>query len=246
MVRQSDSPPQRGRTYSRQTLRPLYCLGFVLPLLLLFHVGAAYYGSPLLAPRDVDRFLRFFGAAGAHLPALLIVAVLVFQHLLRNDRWDLQPKVLAGMTAESILWTVPLVGMGHLTGKVLVRASATATAPNIETALQKILTAVGAGIYEEFIFRLVLISVAMLILVDVFGLRKDIVAIIAVIVAAVLFSLYHFTGGPGGEVGGFAWTEFLFRAMAGVYLGGLYLLRGFGITVGVHAFFNIYVIFVHV
>ena len=43
--------------------------------------GKAYYGSTLLAPQHLERVLRYFGATTAYLPALLIVAVLILQHL---------------------------------------------------------------------------------------------------------------------------------------------------------------------
>ena len=68
----------------------------------------------------------------------------------------------------------------------------------------------------------------MLIFVDVFGLKKGWVAVGTVIVTAVLFAMYH--------VGG----DFVFRTLAGVYLGGLFLLRGFGVAVGTHVMWNIY------
>ena len=181
------------RSYRLSTHRPLNCLVFVLPLLAFFHWGTAHYGTALLAPRDIGRLLRFFGATWIYLPPLLIVFVLLAQHLLRRDPWQIQPKTLAGMAGESIAWMVPLVIISHVTGRLLAQ-NAVADHPQTQDLLQLLLLAVGAGVYEEFIFRLVLIGACMLLLIDVFGLRKDVSTIGVVIAAAAVFSLYHFAG----------------------------------------------------
>ena len=68
--------PQR-ETYRWQTHRPLNCLAFILPMLLVFQLAAALYGTSLLAPRDLGRLLKHFGATAAYLPPLFIVLVLV-------------------------------------------------------------------------------------------------------------------------------------------------------------------------
>ena len=102
--------------------------------------------------------------------------------------------------------------------------------------------AVGAGVYEEFIFRLALISLIMLIFVDIFDLRKDIVAAVAVIMAGCIFSLYHFPAEQLTSWDGWPWHEFIFRAVAGVYLGAIFILRGFGIAVGAHICYNLFVV----
>ncbi|MDY6914420.1 MAG: CPBP family intramembrane glutamic endopeptidase [Planctomycetota bacterium] len=233
------APPKRD-TYRRQTHRPLNCLAFILPMLLVFQFAAALYGTSLLAPRDLGRLLKHFGATAAYLPPLLIVLVLLVQHLFRRDRWKVQPQVLAGMCGESVGWTLPLIGLSYMTGRLIAQQAA--SGPAGETLFQQVALALGAGIYEEFIFRLLLISLAMLLLVDVFDLPETPVAVGVVIISAVLFSMYHFAGSQFAGAVSFPWAEFVFRCMAGAYLGWLYVFRGFGIAVGVHAFFDIYVV----
>ena len=231
--------PQR-ETYRWQTHRPLNCLAFILPMLLVFQLAAALYGTSLLAPRDLGRLLRHFGATAVYLPPLFIVLVLLLQHLLQRDRWKVQPQALAGMCGESVGWTLPLIGLSYMTGRLIAQQAA--GGQGCETLFQQVALALGAGIYEEFIFRLLLISLAMLLLVDIFGLPETPVAVGAVIISAVLFSLYHFVGLKFAEAAGFPWAEFVFRCLAGAYLGWLYVFRGFGVAVGVHALFDIYVV----
>lgn len=111
-----------------------------------------------------------------------------------------------------------------------------------QSLLADIVTGIGAGIYEELVFRLILICVLMLLFQDVFGISHKNSIILSVFVSAALFSAHHhivFLGGRFGHSAPFNWTEFGFRTVAGVYFAGLFAIRGFGITAGTHAFYDI-------
>jgi len=226
-----------GDTYRYQTLRPLNNLVFILPMLGAFQVGAFFYGTNLLATHHLRAVLEYFGATAPVLPGALVASALLVQHLIRRDSWRLQPKVLAGMLGESIVWMAPLIVMIGLLGRMQAGLH---TEP--ADLLQETLQAFGAGIYEEFIFRLVFISLVLLISVDIFGLKREPVTVAAVLLAAVAFSLYHLSPAQLEGTCPIAWTETVFRAVAGIYLGTLYVFRGFGITVGAHSLYNIYAI----
>jgi membrane protease YdiL (CAAX protease family) len=92
----------------------------------------------------------------------------------------------------------------------------------------------GAGIYEEFLFRLVGIGLIMLICVDLLKGPRGAVAAVAVVATSLIFSLYHFLGPEA-----FSWRLLVFRAGAGAYLAALYITRGFGVAVGAHACYNV-------
>jgi hypothetical protein len=230
--------PRRTRRtserYPRVTLRPLDCLVFVLPLLLAFHIGSITYGTGLLALRDIDRLLGFFGATAPYLPALLVVAVLIAQHAAHRYPWKVHGKALLGMLVESGLWMLPLLGMSLLAGA----GQAADSAHREGGVVRWLLIAVGAGIYEEFLFRLMMISLVMMIFVDVFELNRDMVAVAAVLLSSVVFSAYHLSGETFET---FPWGLFAFRAMAGVFLSGVYIFRGFAIAVGAHTLYNVVV-----
>ena len=228
---------KRPDTYRFHTLRPLNNLVFILPMLVAFQAGTFFYGTNLLATHHLRTFLEYFGATAPILPGVLVALVLLFQHLVRRDSWQLEPKVLAGMLGESIIWMVPLIVMISLVGRM--QATGSDQPANV---LQQILQAFGAGIYEEFIFRLVLISLVLLIFVDIFGLKREALTVVGVILAAGAFSLYHLSGEQLAGASSIAWPPAIFRAIAGTYLGTLYVFRGFGIAVGAHALYNIYAI----
>jgi len=235
-------------TYFQQTHRPLNGLLFVLPLLLFFHVGLWLSDAgemySLLAMNHLSRLLQFFlGTAAPVLPAVAVVAVLLVQHVARKAPWQFRLEVLLGMAGESVVWMLPLLALVLLVSKMGLMAMPLAASESTGTVMQRLVLAVGAGIYEEFIFRLLFVGLAMLLLVKVFNLRKEPVAVAAVVVSGVCFSLYHFTAGQLIDAS-FPWFDFVFRALAGTYLGLVYLYRGFGIAVGAHASWDIYVFLV--
>jgi hypothetical protein len=108
--------------------------------------------------------------------------------------------------------------------------------------LANIITGIGAGIYEELVFRLILICILMLLLQDVLGLSHMNSIVLSVFISAALFSAHHhidFISGQPNAIDPFNWTRFAFRTIAGIYFAILFAIRGFGITAGTHAFYNI-------
>ena len=229
-VRQPDQHPE---SYLTDTLKPLYSLFFVLPLLIVFHLGTRYYRPDVYV-------LSFFKGTLICLPPLAVITVLLIQHLVKRDRWEIRLSVLGGMAVESALWVLPLMALGHITAIVVL----TATQPAEPAGFGLSMFAMGGGIYEEFVFHLLGIGLVMLVFVDCFSLPKIPVAVFAVIVTSVLFALFHtnivlFHGGD--EYGSHDFTfRFTFRIAAGLCLGACFILRGFGVAVGAHIMWNIY------
>ena len=120
--------------------------------------------------------------------------------------------------------------------------------PEKDTSLwADIVTGVGAGIYEELVFRLILICLLMMLFQDVFRLTHGNAIALAVLISAGLFSAYHhidFITGRRNDVDPFDWAKFLFRTIAGIYFTFLYAIRGFGITAGTHSFYDIIAVFI--
>ena len=65
--------------------------------------------------------------------------------------------------------------------------------------------------------------------------------LLSVLISAAFFSAHHhifFVDGILNQTMPFNWTEFIFRAAAGIYFAGLFAVRGFGIAAGTHAFYD--------
>ena len=107
-------------------------------------------------------------------------------------------------------------------------------------AIEKIYLSIGAGIWEEVLFRYFLIS--SLIFLTKFSLGKGsfLNYVLIVIVSSYIFSIYHFIG-PYGDAPSLALL--IYRFIAGLALSLIFIFRGLGITVYTHVFFNLYVIF---
>jgi len=131
-----------------------------------------------------------------------------------------------------------------ITGTSLLSAAAETDSSEVksESLLASIVTGIGAGIYEELVFRLILICILMLLFQDVLRLSHKNSIILSVLVSAALFSAHHhivFVNGQLALSAAFSGTEFGFRTIAGVYFAVLFAVRGFGITAGTHAFYDI-------
>jgi len=105
-----------------------------------------------------------------------------------------------------------------------------------------LLTGIGAGIYEELVFRLILISLSILFFETVLGISRFKAVAVSVIISSVLFSLHHhfvFLNGQFARAEIFTMTRFAFRTIAGVFFAVIFAARGFGIAAGTHAFYDI-------
>ena len=103
----------------------------------------------------------------------------------------------------------------------------------------KLYLAIGAGIFEEFIFRLLLIGLISYLILKVFKFDKMSIFIPLILISSFIFSGFHYIGNFGDN---FNWSTFLLRFSAGCYLGTLFAFRGFGICVISHIIYDFIVI----
>ena len=95
----------------------------------------------------------------------------------------------------------------------------------------------GAGIYEELLFRLILLS-WLAGLLRLCGIGPGRALAVAVVASSLIFSTAHYVV-PGGDK--LQWFSFVFRFLAGAFFAILYIYRGFGIAVGAHAGYDLLV-----
>jgi membrane protease YdiL (CAAX protease family) len=106
------------------------------------------------------------------------------------------------------------------------------------TTTQKLALSLGAGLYEELFFRVILVTVFILIFTKVLG-KKWAAVVAAVVLSALLFSAVHYIGSMGDA---FTMGSFLYRFLFGLILNGIYVWRGFGVTAWTHAIYDIMVV----
>lgn len=245
--RQQKTSPLLGG-YFQLSQQPLQSLIFLAPLIVLYELGTLLYVTDpvsgfrrhILAHSMLRRFFEAIGVGekAFYLPGLIVVVVLLSLHLARKDRLQFHSWLYPLMGLESILLSLPLfvlmlVGYGALR-QMGLQSVEPATAMPWPTQM---VYSVGAGIYEELLFRLIAIALIHMFLVDALALPRQTGAFGAIAVSATLFALYHF--GPRNP---FDFGRFVFYCAAGVYFAAIYLLRGFGIVAATHAMYDILVV----
>jgi membrane protease YdiL (CAAX protease family) len=220
--------------YMQRSQAPLTCLLFLLPLLIAYEWGCRLMAtSPehLRAFHDVQVFFRFFGAVGRHLPSLAVATILLMTHIARKDPWKPDFATAGCMALESVALCLPLFLLDALSNRYIGLSSHRFA----HAAWQpKLVMAIGAGIYEELVFRLALFTLLSILLIDVLRLPKAKSMLVIVVASAIAFSAYHYLGSEP-----FLLRTFAFRTGAGIYFGAIFLWRGFGITSGAHAAYDL-------
>ena len=245
--------------YTRLSTRPLHILLFLLPLIVFYEIGSVVYLSEeIRAERIVGEFFAWFDVGWVHIPAALTVIVLLVWQFISGDRWKVRWPVLGWMALESVVWTAPLLVLGLIVARVLgiesgrglieavamtsTGADGADASPGGVGALgwQGLATiAIGAGIYEELLFRMVGLALVHFVLVDLLLIKDMTGRIGAIIATSIAFALYHNGVLSGGDVD---WALLVYYVVAGAYFASLYMIRGFGIVVAVHALYDIVVL----
>ncbi len=240
----------RPCSYWAATRRPFPSLLFVAPLVVAYEAGVLALGGSAEAASlrsGADAWMRqALAAAGLSHPwflPILLVVILMGWQLARAHDWRFSPAILAGMIVESLVWAVALLGIGRLVDlgfSYLEQAHApllAAGGAGKRPELAALLGYIGAGVYEETLFRLMLVPVFFGVL-RLLQMPQVLSSSWAVTASALLFALAHHAGSPGEP---FTWYVFIFRWMAGVLFAWVFVLRGFGIAVGTHAAYDILV-----
>ncbi len=153
--------------YFKATRHPWSCLVFVLPLLLAYELGILALGldEPQLMRNGADAWLRWVLATLGlrHLlwaPCLLLAVLTIWHLCVRDQRPGDSVGLWMGMTVESVLFALMLWGGCHALGPVLQHLGVQLTSgqQQPDPAMLQLLCFVGAGIYEETLFRLLLFS----------------------------------------------------------------------------------------
>lgn len=228
----SDTP---SSGYLRDARRPLTVLVFLLPAIAFHAVGSlvAIPGVALSAERVIDDIFRVFGVFGRHLPSIALVVFLIVQHLIRRDPWKVRVRTLGGMLVESLVMALPLIVLARA-----MRFGALADAVDVQNLglIERATIAVGAGLFEETLYRLVLITLLHAIVVDGLGVRARAGWAIAILGSAVVFALAHHVP---TDLASEALTVRAFYFLAATWFGVLFALRGLGICVGAHIVYDL-------
>ena len=228
-------------SYLLKSRTSFYSFLFTLPLFFLYEVNILFlsWDDILVVRNGADFLMRnilesfdIYGLYGLGLVFFIGLLVTYIFFIKEDQQQEVNVNFLFIMLAESMLWSVVLYFL-------LFKFMVLLMNPVGKTILQQVTLAIGAGIYEEVLFRVLLIACLSGILGFVFMWAKTFKNIIAVVLSGGIFSAFHFMG----EYGDFFSMElFLIRFFAGLILGVLYMYRGFGITAYTHSIYDLIVL----
>jgi membrane protease YdiL (CAAX protease family) len=233
--------------YWQLSRSPRYAVLFALPLLVGYESLAFVLdgGATAGVRNGADvllkaLFLSLGGTRGLLVFDLLLLGV--GGYLVWRDRGvggALQRWVFAGMLAEAVLLAVAFgIVAGFLTAVLLRGPSVLAIGGLGQFGLgTQVMLSLGAGIYEELLFRVILVTALVALARVGFGWKDGGARAFGVIIGALIFSAFHYVG-PYGD----PWTlqTFTFRFVSGLLFSGLFVLRGFGVTAWTHALYDVF------
>ena len=232
---------QSVKTYFNSTHSLLYSYLISLPLLLLYEVliFISQPDSEQVVRISVDVWIKtLFSYLGKDVLSITLIFValigIVILYRERNRFSELRVSYFGLMLIEASAYAFLLALIISSTVGALLQMIQPETVEALST-LQQLALSLGAGLYEELFFRVILVS-ALLYLFKLFFEKEWMSMTAAMILAALLFSAVHYIGALGDP---FMFSSFLFRFLFGLALNAIYIWRGFGMAAWTHAMYDI-------
>lgn len=230
------------KTYLAETRDPYTNAILVLPLFVAYQIGILATGG---VRNGVDFMTDYlFALAGNDYGVYiainfgLVLALGVALIVLRKSGdfdasvWPwviVESTVYGAFLGTAVVTIMQQFGLGELL--------ASGAAGQLGT-FDKLVLSIGAGLYEELVFRLFLMGGLYLAVRRFTESSKWFAATVGVLLSSLAFSGIHYVGSMADT---FALGSFLFRFLAGILLAVIFYLRGFAIAVYTHAIYDIFV-----
>jgi hypothetical protein len=226
--------------YLANTRDPATSALAVLPLVLLYGVGIAFASEHARSGVDiVSPPLRASLSRHGYLAVQLGLAAVIAGWAAWRLRGAFTGRLAltAPIVAESSLYGVTLGGVilfvldkAHL---LAVAAGASATSSPL---FDRAVAASGSGLYEELLFRLLLLTLVGVALQRAFNVPRWLGVSAAIALSSLVFAAAHHIAGEPLDLYAFA-----YRTVAGTIFAGLFLARGFAVAAWTHAAYDFYV-----
>ena len=233
-------------SYWQASRAPRYSLLFALPLLAFYQILAVLLSTgPRSIRNGADVILQglFVAVAGRWGPLLFMICLIggglwLVARDIRAHGSRLRGRVFLGMLGESLALALAFgIVVGGITSGVIGLLQTLALAsPGDLTWWTRLMVSLGAGIYEELLFRALLVTALAATARALFGWTPVAAGVAATVLGAAIFSAFHYLGPYGDRLQVYS---FIFRMIAGLFFSALYLLRGFGITAWTHALYDV-------
>jgi len=227
--------------YLRFSRSTYYSVVSALPLLLAYEILVIITQSNYWVIRNaadvwIRTFLSFFDLKAQHLTFIMIGISFALIPLakIRSPGVRIKVSYFLVMLLESLLYSLIL---GVLLQNILILVGL-ASGGIGSGVLQNLALSLGAGLFEEIVFRVILLNLLFFLFKFLFK-KKVAISIFSVLIASLLFSMSHYIGSMAES-----WElySFMYRWLAGMVFTVLYFIRGFAITAYTHALYDIWVL----
>jgi len=220
----------------------------LVPLFLLYSVGILVTDGVRIGVDPVSEVLLNVVCGGDRLIYFLIhlvcMGAFVVAALALRRKHLFTPKIYLLVAVEGAVYGLAMgLAVGHLLVYVGLNPDLAAESGAAEAAanpgpLAAFALSLGAGLWEEIVFRLGLLGGLVLLARKVLRMRSVWAWTLGVLVSSVAFSLVHHVGSLGEP---FTIYAFTFRFLAGAVFAGIYAARGLAVVVYTHAIYDIMV-----
>ncbi len=233
------------KSYLEQSSELRTGLVLVLPLFLLYQLGVLFTGG-IRNGVDFVTSGMWWAAQGSMAGYLginaVIFAVFLGAVFAMKGKGLMSPKLWPAVFVESTIYAMffgtAVIQLMSVFGLDATLAQGTGSVQEL-SLVQKLVLSLGAGLYEEVVFRLIGVGGVFWALGKVVGSwPKALRAVIAVVGTSIVFSAIHYVGSMGDA---FTLGSFFFRFFAGILLAVLFYVRGFAVAVYTHAIYDIIV-----
>lgn len=232
------------KQYFSNTHTLLYSFLFSVPLFLVYEalILISQPNAEHIVRISVDVWMKslftYFGVNAISFSLLVMMLFGFFILYKERDRLkDLRLSYLPIMLLECLIYAIVVAFISNTLVSLIFNIAATDPIQSL-SYLQKLALSLGAGLYEELFFRVILVSLLVLLFNKLFG-KKWAAIVAAVTLSALLFSAVHYMGSMGDL---FTFSSFMYRFLFGLILNGIYIWRGFGVAAWTHAIYDVLVI----
>ncbi|MDZ7338592.1 MAG: CPBP family intramembrane metalloprotease [candidate division KSB1 bacterium] len=224
----------RSLGYSFLAVLPLFMLYALLTLMVGDRPGSLLrYGADTILGEQT-RIVRELGVVVLSVAAAIVFFAIGRGQLGRGFR-RLKPAYFPLMMAEAAVLAILLgLGLDALPHMMIVASRGVADVP------YEVMLAIGAGIFEELVFRLVLLGSLVFFFTRLRQFPIWAGYFLALLITSMAFAVAHYFQVRKASFDG---QVFLLRQLAGVAFGIIYCLRGFGVAVYTHLWYDLFVTF---
>lgn len=232
------------KSYLNNTNTLLYSFLVSLPLFLLYEllIVISQPTGDSIVRISVDVWIKslfaYLGVNAVSFSLLIVVLIGLFIVYKERDRLKtLRFSYFPVLILESTLYAIVVAFISQSLVSLVLNIAASDPINSLSLT-QKIALSLGAGLYEELFFRVILVTLFILLFTKLLG-KKWAGVTAAVVLSALLFSAVHYVGSMGDA---FTMGSFLYRFLFGLILNGIYVWRGFGVAAWTHAIYDVMVI----